>query len=128
MANMTIAVKPGTTNNVRTVTLKHTDVETGELVELDLTDWTELAMVVSQDNGPVMINTACVADPDQETNPGKLTVTFDATTAAFPNLSEGEHQLEFRGLDPNGDPRIFPVRSDGSPQFGTFIVSETWAG
>lgn len=130
--NMTIGCKPGTTNNIRVVTLKETDPNPlsdtyGALIPKDLTDWTELRMVVSQTDGPVMIDAPCIADVDQETNPGQLTVTFDATADAFPNLTEGEHQLEFAGVDPNGDPRIFPVRIDGSPQFGTFIVSETWA-
>lgn len=130
--NMIIGVKPGMTGNVRTVTLKQTDADPesdtyNELVPIDLTDWTDIAMIVSQNNGPVMIDAPGVADPDQVANIGKVTFTFDSTYEAFPNITLGEHQLEFRGLDPDGELRIFPVRIDGSPQFGTFIVSETWA-
>jgi hypothetical protein len=130
--NMIIGVKPGMTNVVRTLTLKQTDTDPesdtyGDLVPIDLTDWTELAMIVSQENGPVIINAPCVADPDQAANKGKLTCTFDATTVAFPNLVLGEHQLEFSGKDPEGDVEIFPISVTGGRQFGTFIISETWA-
>jgi hypothetical protein len=131
MSNMIIGVKPGMTNVVRTVTLKQTDTDTqsdtyGDLIPIDLTGWTDLAMVVSQENGPAIMNAPCVADADQTFNKGKLLVTFDSTTDAFPNLVVGEHQLEFGGLDPNGDLNIFPISATGARQFGTFIISETW--
>jgi hypothetical protein len=130
--NMIIGVKPGMTGVVRTVTLKQTDADPesdtyGDLIPIDLTGWTELAMIVSQENGPVIINAACVADPDQVANEGKLSCTFDSTPDAFPNIVIGEHQLEFSGKDPDEDLHIFPISITGGRQFGTFTVSETWA-
>lgn len=122
--NLTVTAKIGETAKVITVVLKDTD-ESGSLVPKDLTGYTQLRMQVEKENGTVIIgNAACLMDPDQATNPGRITCTLDIITSTYSNLAEGKYRLEFNGLNPSGRKRYWPMDADQKRTYGVFIVQK----
>lgn len=86
---------------------------------IDLTGWTvTLTIEALSGTDPGFALAACTVDPDQTTNKGKGSFTFDAITS---DLIPGEYRIKFRGVDLSGDIRYFPT-GIGSDNYGRLIV------
>jgi hypothetical protein len=77
-----------------------------------LTGWTAVLNVTTSDGTAIITNRACVIDPDQVTNPGRLRCTIDFTVAAFPAMvvspTNGFHKMRLKLTDPAGDISYYP--------------------
>jgi len=123
--NMVVTAKIGETGKEISVVLKNTDPATGALVPKNLTGYTDLKMQVEKSNGTVIIDqVACIADPDQTVNTGKITCTLDVTVAAHPALIIGDFLLEFSGLTSTGKKRYWPTNKQSTRTYGRFIVQK----
>lgn len=107
MATLEFEMKQGETGKVLSVTLRDS------AGPIDLTGWSAVTMTARQGNGdPVIDDEPCsITDADN----GVVSFAF---TGAFANISPGEYDMEFRGVDVADGVHIFP--SDG---YGTLIVN-----
>lgn len=122
----TTAVKIGETGKIITVVLKNADAN-GTLQPTDLSGYTDIKMQVEKLDGTVIIDgAACVADPDQSTNPGKVTCTTDITVATHTNLEKNAvgYRWEFTALNATGKRRYWPLDENERHTYGKFIVHE----
>lgn len=109
MDNTKILVKIGETGVVVIATMKDTNPTTGVLEAFSLDGWT-VTMTAQKQGTTILDELACTPDPDQVANKGKVSCTFDATTADHPNLKKGIYDLEFEATDPSGDTHYFPKK------------------
>jgi hypothetical protein len=119
MPNNEFTIKRGASSAILIATLSDEDGE------VDLTGFQGVEMVAARTIGmatPEIDGVACVIDPDQVANTGKVRFFFDATTA---NIPLGEYYIEFYGTDAGGDVHIFPT--GGPVDYGKLYVLESLA-
>lgn len=112
----------GETGVILRTTLKDTNPDTEVLEPFSLDGGWTVTMTAQQGSTVMLNDLPCAIDPDQVTNKGKITCTFNATTTDHPNLRKGVCKLQFKGIDPAGNPHYFPKKF--SKRYGTIEFDE----
>jgi hypothetical protein len=119
MSNTKVVVKIGETVTL-SATLQDTDEATNQLKSLDLTGYQSVKMTAKKGSTVIINDRSCTILPNQDTtNTGKVTCTFTATVANFPNLVKGKCELEFKATDAAGGLHYFPKREDPIRTYGS---------
>lgn len=100
--------------------------ETGQVLQstlfddngaIPLTGYTVTIRVSTKANKTIINNESCVV-LDQVANQGKITFTYDALVATYPNLVAGDHRIRFKLVNPSG--KISYVPKLKKDTFGVF--------
>lgn len=122
--NTKVVVKIGETVTLN-VTLKDTDETTGALAAFDLTGYLSVKMTAKKGSTVIINQQSCTILANQSTtNTGKVTCTFTATVANFPNLVKGKCNLEFKATDAAGGIHYFPKREDAARTYGSLTFQD----
>lgn len=111
-ATTPVVLKQNATGTIWSFTL------TDELGAVNLTSFQFVKLTLRQPGiAPAVDRGMCNIDPDQVTNKGFVSFSFDSTTSAIP---DGTYNLEFYGRDGNGKDYYWPT--DANFPYGTAIV------
>lgn len=116
---MTWRIKQGELGRVLSGTLLDDDGP------INLTGYT-VTLSVSQtiEGTPLIANDACVIDPDQVANTGRISYTLTPTSSSLP-VNEKGYYLEFTVVLPNGAIHKFPNKKSLEASYGRLVVRDS---